>query len=120
MTSCGSTCRRATRIAWPAPRGTRLHGVVGADPERESLNLRFGLHSHGRARAEVYGRWVDAACDAEGPAGDDGRGVGESVALVCVICCVCIVSRTMKPPRVLNFKLAVSCAGVSQGDLICS
>ena len=64
----------AARHAW-------LHGVVGSDPDRESLNLRFGLHSYARARAEVYERWVDAACDAEGPAGDDGRGVGESVAL---------------------------------------
>ena len=64
----------AARHAW-------LHGVVGSDPERESLNLRFGLHSYARARAEVYEKWVDAACDAEGPAGDDGRGEGESVAL---------------------------------------
>ena len=64
----------AARHAW-------LHGVVGSDPERESLNLRFGLHSYGRARAEVYGRWVDAACDAEGPDGDDGCGGAESVAL---------------------------------------
>ena len=64
----------AARHAW-------LHGVVGSDPDRESLNLRFGLHSYARARAEVYEKWVDAACDADGPAGDDGRGGAESVAL---------------------------------------
>ena len=57
----------AARNAW-------LHGVVGSDPDRESLNLRFGLHSYERARADVYARWRDAACGAEGPAGDDGRG----------------------------------------------
>ena len=64
----------AARHAW-------LHGVGGSDPDRESLNLRFGLHSYARARAEVYEKWVDAACDAEGPAGDDQCGGEESVAL---------------------------------------
>jgi hypothetical protein len=65
----------AARHAW-------LHGVVGSDPERESLDLRFGLHSYARARANVYEGWTDVACGAEGPEGDDGRGGAESVALV--------------------------------------
>ena len=56
-----------------AARNSCTHAVVcerGVD-DRESLNLRFGLHTQGRAEREIYARWCggpDAPCGPTGPA----------------------------------------------------
>ena len=67
----------AARHAW-------LHGVVGADPERESLNLRFGLHSHARARAVGGGSTRRAT--RRGRRGTTGAGLGRAWPCVCNAC----------------------------------
>ena len=66
----------AARHAW-------LHGVVA--PTRSAI-AQFERSSIPDARPTEEGTygWVDAACDAAGPAGDDGRGGGRR-GLVCVV-----------------------------------
>ena len=38
-----------------------LHGVIADDPSgvRESLNLRFGIHSVAEAKAAIFDHWVE-------------------------------------------------------------
>ena len=38
-------------------RNVCVHGIICHDADRESLNLRFGLHSQSRACREIYARW---------------------------------------------------------------
>lgn len=51
-------------------RNVCVHGLFCDDGNRESMNLRFGLHTQKRAKDEIYARWCtgdDAACGPNGP-----------------------------------------------------
>ena len=48
-----------------------LHGVFASCAERESLNLRFGMHTAAFARSEVEDHWASDDEDEPAAAGDD-------------------------------------------------
>ena len=54
-------CEGEAYILTGRARNLCLHGVIADDPSgvRESLNLRFGIHSVAEANAEIFDHWVE-------------------------------------------------------------